>query len=85
MKTPTKAVNPPRAEQVYQWMKWNGGGANSSGVGIANIELGGLAPGHHRELSPGEIVGLKQALDGRRPVASRPKAKRGIRNPTTRR
>ena len=38
-------------------------------VGIANIELGSVAPGHHRELSPGEIAGLKQALDGHRPVA----------------
>jgi radical SAM protein with 4Fe4S-binding SPASM domain len=33
--------NPERAEQVYQWMKWNGGGANSSGVGIANIDTQG--------------------------------------------
>ncbi len=45
-------------------------------VGIANIELGALGPGHHRELSPGEIVGLKQALDGRHPAAPRPKLKR---------
>ena len=37
-------------------------------VGIANIELGALGPGHHRELSPGEVVGLRQALDGRLPV-----------------
>jgi radical SAM protein with 4Fe4S-binding SPASM domain len=29
---------PERAAEVYQWMKWNGGGANSSGVGIANID-----------------------------------------------
>ena len=47
-------------------------------VGIANIELGALAPGRHRELSPGEIAGLKQALDDRRPVA-KPKFRR--RNP----
>jgi Fe-coproporphyrin III synthase len=32
---------PQRAEQVYQWMKWNGGGANSSGIGIANIDTQG--------------------------------------------
>ena len=30
-----------RAEEVYQLMKWNGGGANSSGVGIANIDTQG--------------------------------------------
>ena len=30
-----------RAEEVYQWMKWNGGGANSSGIGIANIDTQG--------------------------------------------
>jgi radical SAM protein with 4Fe4S-binding SPASM domain len=29
--------NPERAAQVYEWMKWNGGGANSSGIGISNI------------------------------------------------
>ena len=29
------------AEEVYQLMKWNGGGANSSGVGIANIDTQG--------------------------------------------
>jgi len=32
---------PERAEEVYQLMKWNGGGANSSGVGIANIDTQG--------------------------------------------
>lgn len=37
--------NPARADQVYQWMKWNGGGANSSGVGIANVDwLGNVHP-----------------------------------------
>lgn len=30
--------NPARADLVYSWMKWNGGGAHSSGVGIANID-----------------------------------------------
>jgi radical SAM protein with 4Fe4S-binding SPASM domain len=30
-----------RAEEVYQLMKWNGGGANSSGVGIGNIDTRG--------------------------------------------
>jgi radical SAM protein with 4Fe4S-binding SPASM domain len=30
-----------RAEEVYRLMKWNGGGANSSGVGIANIDTQG--------------------------------------------
>jgi 23S rRNA pseudouridine2605 synthase len=38
-------------------------------VGIANIELGPLAPGSHRELSSGEIAGLTRALDGHRPVS----------------
>ena len=33
--------DPKRAAEVYQWMKWNGGGANSSGVGIANIDTQG--------------------------------------------
>jgi Fe-coproporphyrin III synthase len=32
---------PERAEQVYKLMKWNGGGANSSGIGIANIDTQG--------------------------------------------
>ena len=37
--------DPARAAQVYSWMKWNGGGANSSGVGIANIDwLGNVHP-----------------------------------------
>ncbi|MGO9245492.1 MAG: radical SAM protein [Verrucomicrobiia bacterium] len=30
-----------RAEQVHKLMKWNGGGANSSGIGIANIDTQG--------------------------------------------
>jgi len=33
--------NPEFADKVYQWMKWNGGGANSSGVGISNIDTQG--------------------------------------------
>jgi radical SAM protein with 4Fe4S-binding SPASM domain len=32
---------PGRAEEVYKLMKWNGGGANSSGIGIANIDTQG--------------------------------------------
>jgi radical SAM protein with 4Fe4S-binding SPASM domain len=36
-----RELDPERAEQVYQWMAWNGGGANSSGVGIANIDTQG--------------------------------------------
>ena len=36
-----RARDPERAKTVYQWMKWNGGGANSSGVGIANIDTQG--------------------------------------------
>jgi radical SAM protein with 4Fe4S-binding SPASM domain len=34
-------TDPARADVVYQWMKWNGGGANSSGVGISNIDTQG--------------------------------------------
>ncbi|MBI5686739.1 MAG: radical SAM protein [Verrucomicrobia bacterium] len=33
--------DPERAKLVYQWMKWNGGGANSSGIGISNIDTQG--------------------------------------------
>jgi radical SAM protein with 4Fe4S-binding SPASM domain len=37
--------DPVRAEEVYKLMKWNGGGANSSGIGIANIDwLGNVHP-----------------------------------------
>lgn len=36
-----REFNPERAGQVYQWMKWNGGGANSSGIGISNIDTQG--------------------------------------------
>jgi radical SAM protein with 4Fe4S-binding SPASM domain len=36
-----RASDPVRAKQVYGWMKWNGGGANSSGIGIANIDTQG--------------------------------------------
>jgi len=37
--------NPAYAAKVYQLMKWNGGGANSSGIGIANIDwLGNVHP-----------------------------------------
>jgi 23S rRNA pseudouridine2605 synthase len=35
-------------------------------VGIADLELGPLAPGRHRPLSPGELASLKRALDGDR-------------------
>ena len=49
-------------------------------VGIANIELGALPPGGHRELSPGEVAGLTRALDGERPATLRTRqAKRPIR------
>lgn len=30
-----------QAEKVYRWLTWNGGGANSSGVGIAHISAEG--------------------------------------------
>ena len=37
--------DPQRAAEIYQWMKWNGGGANSSGVGIGEIDwVGNVHP-----------------------------------------
>jgi radical SAM protein with 4Fe4S-binding SPASM domain len=33
--------SPERAKTVHSWMRWNGGGANSSGIGIANIDTQG--------------------------------------------
>ncbi len=33
--------DPARAEEVHRWMQWNGGGANSSGTGIGNIDTQG--------------------------------------------
>ncbi|MEI7733520.1 MAG: radical SAM protein [Verrucomicrobiota bacterium] len=33
--------NPERAKEVYELLSWNGGGANSSGVGISNIDTQG--------------------------------------------
>lgn len=33
--------DPSRAEDAFKLMQWNGGGANSSGVGIANIDSQG--------------------------------------------
>ncbi|MGC2332499.1 MAG: S4 domain-containing protein [Candidatus Acidiferrales bacterium] len=53
-------------------------------VGIANIELGPLAPGRRRELSPGEIVGLTRALDGRPSATSKPKRRPRLRSRTPR-
>ena len=41
----TRERDPVRAETICQWMKWNGGGANSSGVGISEIDwLGNVHP-----------------------------------------
>jgi radical SAM protein with 4Fe4S-binding SPASM domain len=36
-----KRENHPRAEQVLEMLKWNGGGRYSSGVGIADIDFNG--------------------------------------------
>jgi radical SAM protein with 4Fe4S-binding SPASM domain len=36
-----KEKSPERAEEVLRLLEWNGGGANSSGVGIANIDFNG--------------------------------------------
>jgi 23S rRNA pseudouridine2605 synthase len=47
-------------------------------VGIGDLELGHLAPGRHRALSPGELASLKLALDGARAVR---KPKRHSRYP----
>ncbi|MFH1066929.1 MAG: radical SAM protein, partial [bacterium] len=38
-----KKENHPRARQVLDFLLWNGGGANSSGVGIGNIDSQGEA------------------------------------------
>lgn len=37
-----KEQNPARAEEVRALLSWNGGGANSTGVGIANIDFHGF-------------------------------------------
>ncbi len=36
-----KEKNMPEAEDIYSMLKWNGGAANSSGVGIGNIDFVG--------------------------------------------
>ena len=36
-----KRENPERAERAMELLKWNGGGANSSGTGISNIDTQG--------------------------------------------
>lgn len=36
-----REIDPARAQQVYKLMQWNGGGANSSGIGISNIDTQG--------------------------------------------
>ncbi|NLC56931.1 MAG: radical SAM protein [Armatimonadetes bacterium] len=36
-----RQTDPERAEQVRQLLEWNGGGANSSGVGFGNIDFFG--------------------------------------------
>lgn len=36
-----KETDPPRAGEVRRLLAWNGGGANSSGVGIGNIDFNG--------------------------------------------
>lgn len=36
-----KEKNMPEAEDIYSMLKWNGGAANSSGVGIGNIDFFG--------------------------------------------
>ena len=33
--------NPARAQEVYELLRWNGGGSNSSGIGISNIDTQG--------------------------------------------
>lgn len=57
--------NPERAKEVYDLLEWNGGGANSTGVGIGNIDFfGNVHPdqfwqdytlGNIREKSFGDI------------------------------
>ncbi len=36
-----KEIDPGRAEEVYKLLEWNGGGANSSGVAIGDIDFYG--------------------------------------------
>jgi radical SAM protein with 4Fe4S-binding SPASM domain len=36
-----KKTDPERAEEIYRFLEWNGGGANSSGVAIGNIDFFG--------------------------------------------
>ena len=36
-----KKTDPKRADEIYKFMEWNGGGANSSGVAIGNIDFFG--------------------------------------------
>lgn len=36
-----KEQNSGRADEIYDLLKWNGGGANSTGVGISNIDFFG--------------------------------------------
>ena len=60
-----KEKNMPEAEDIYSMLKWNGGAANSSGVGISNIDFfGNVHPdqfwqdytfGNIRERNFGEI------------------------------
>lgn len=45
-------------------------------VGIANVELGRVAPGEHRELTAAEVAGLTRALDGQRPAPAKSKPHR---------
>ena len=45
-------------------------------VGIANVELGRIAPGEHRELTPAEVAGLGRALDGQHSAPAKSKPRR---------
>jgi 23S rRNA pseudouridine2605 synthase len=48
-------------------------------VGLANLELDGLAPGRRRALSPSEVSGLTRALKGNRPPSETPRRRRNAR------
>jgi 23S rRNA pseudouridine2605 synthase len=51
-------------------------------VGLGGVELGSLAPGEHRNLSPGEVAGLKRAaqrVQGRVPANAPPKERKDRR------
>ncbi len=50
-------------------------------VGLATLDLGSLSPGQHRELTPGELAGLRRAVSSGARTSARTSRPRG-RRPT---